>query len=207
MPATYRSSSFAANAAGTDVTNVVVSKPSGTVQGDGMVAIVAGFQAGSGVSAPSGWTAKQSNITSSTGLRVDIYTKTAGGSEPSTYTFSRLSGSGSMSAVIITVSDISFNDWEANLWTSAANNGTSTTATPDFTTALQQGELFMSGVCYWRNGSLTATGSAGWTEIQEFIRQDGSPGTNWRGQSVYRCNSVGDPVRADRVGGVLPVQG
>lgn len=189
MPATYRSTAFAANAAGTDVSSVAPSKPSGTVQGDGMIAIVAGFQSGSGVSAPAGWTAKQSNITSSTGLRVDIYTKIAGGSEPSSYTFSRLSGSGAMSAVIITIEDISA-DWESTLWTSAADNGTSTSATPNFTTALNPGELFFSGVCFWRNGSQSATGSAGWTEIQDFNRQDGAPGTNWRGQAVYRCNSV-----------------
>lgn len=77
MAVAYQSFASASSTAGTPIT---VTKPSGTVSGDGLVAFVLNFNPGSAITPPSGWTLKQGTSTTDA-----IYEKTAGGSEPASY--------------------------------------------------------------------------------------------------------------------------
>lgn len=60
------------------------SKPSGVISGDFMVACV-GYYANISITAPSGWTLQATSFDGNSGSK--IYTKTAGASEPSSYTW------------------------------------------------------------------------------------------------------------------------
>lgn len=188
MAVAYRSSAFAANTAATDQTSVTVTKPTGTVQGDAMFAIVSGYQSVS-VTAPSGWNLLASAVDSGTALRVRTYTKLAGGSEPSNYTWTWSGTGGSISAIHITCSGVG-TDFESFVSSSITD---STTADPSaantYTMGTATGGLVFTGLCFHRNGTNSTTGGASWTEIQDFVRQDGAPGTNWRGQSAYMLTS------------------
>lgn len=85
MPATYRSAS--SDIRGTS-TNTVAAKPSGVVSGDLLIAIH-GSDRGSSYSsmtAPSGWASEGQSTQSNAGF-VKVWSKIAGGSEPSSYTF------------------------------------------------------------------------------------------------------------------------
>lgn len=81
---------------GDGVTNIVIDKPEGTQAGDLMRAYIAAhmndnngtYQAGSISSAPAGWTLQQAALASASGdpaMRLYLYTKVAGASEPATY--------------------------------------------------------------------------------------------------------------------------
>lgn len=76
-----------ASATPTSGTTVVVSKPSGTIEGDALIAMIS-IQAGSDLvfTPPSGWTLVGEESLS-TGLEVGVWTKIAGASEPTTYTW------------------------------------------------------------------------------------------------------------------------
>ncbi len=82
----YRSAA-SANSGGAAATSIVITKPSGVVSGDVMLAAVS-FQTGNNtVTPPSGWTLVR-HI--GDGFGMDVYRKTAGGSEPANYTWSFL---------------------------------------------------------------------------------------------------------------------
>lgn len=99
----------------TATTTVVVPKPTGTLSGHVMVAAIyaAGAQT---ITPPSGWTL-QASETGSSANRVWLYTKVAGGSEPSSYTWT-LSATGKNAGWIGTYSGVN-----ATLL-DAATNGT-----------------------------------------------------------------------------------
>jgi hypothetical protein len=64
----------------------VVNKPAGTVSGDVMVAFVGAIGTSVTFTAPSGWTLLAAE-TSNTNINFSVYYKVAGGSEPSSYTW------------------------------------------------------------------------------------------------------------------------
>jgi hypothetical protein len=72
--------------AGVTSTDIVISKPSGTVDGDMMVAFIALDNDDTISSVPSGWNEIDNGVTGNT-LRLASYYKEAGGSEPSSYTW------------------------------------------------------------------------------------------------------------------------
>lgn len=190
MTVAYRSSAFAANTNATDANTVTVTKPSGVVQGDAMFAIGSGFQtAATTMTPPSGWTAATVEVDSGTGLTCQIFTKTAGGSEPANYTWNWAASSGAVSVIIIACSGAPA-DWESFYGSSMSNNSTTDPSTANtYSMGTAAGGLVFTGLCFHRNGTNSTTGSAAWTEIQDFVRQDGAPGTNWRGQSAYRITA------------------
>lgn len=97
MPVTVRASSVAT---GDVVTSVNVNKPAGTVSGDLLIAFVhsdAGDSAAT-YTAPAGWTQNGTTSTATPGIS-KVFTKTAGGSEPSSYAF----GSGVNSSIVIII--------------------------------------------------------------------------------------------------------
>lgn len=71
----------------TGTTSITINKPSGTIEGDLMVAIIDVNVISSIPTPPSGWNLKQSDSVSTGGV-FEIYYKVAGGSEPSDYTWS-----------------------------------------------------------------------------------------------------------------------
>jgi len=88
--------SYSAPVSVASVTSVVVNKPAGTVQGDYMVALVSILSAN--VVAPSGWTQIGTGI-----LGFSAWTKPAGVSEPSTYTWSTTGSATDMRGMIVTI--------------------------------------------------------------------------------------------------------
>ncbi|HLG04977.1 MAG TPA: autotransporter-associated beta strand repeat-containing protein, partial [Gemmatimonadales bacterium] len=69
-------------------TSLVISKPSGTVEGDVMIAAVAVRPNTATITAPSGWTLiRRTNNTNATANSQATYRKVAGSSEPSSYTW------------------------------------------------------------------------------------------------------------------------
>lgn len=198
MTVAYRSSSFAANPAATDVNSVTVTKPSGVVQGDAMFAIGVGFtSSGTTMTPPAGWNVATAEVTSGTAIDAQMWTKTAGASEPANYTWNWAAASGAVSVVIVACSGAPA-DWESNYGSSLTNNSTTDPAvSTTYSMGTDAGGLVFTGVGFHRNGTNSCTASTGWTEIQDFVRQDGAPGTNWRGQAVYR-RTAGD-ITADGV--------
>lgn len=67
-----------------NVTTLTISKPTGTAEGDVMVAAIGTVNATSISTPPSGWTLSRS-IDNGTDLGLDVYYKVAGASEPSSY--------------------------------------------------------------------------------------------------------------------------
>lgn len=92
---TYVASATATQPNGTDGTAVTVDKPTGTLEGHYMIAVTHGY-VGDTFTAPSGWTLidAQNDGDSGTSLRSRVYTKFAGASEPSNYTFTFQPGPG-----------------------------------------------------------------------------------------------------------------
>ena len=84
-------------------TTITVSKPSGTAEGDTMYFVVYLTASTGSITTPSGWTAIYSNSVpaSSTSSHASLFRKTAGASEPSSYSVTI--SSGRASASIITV--------------------------------------------------------------------------------------------------------
>lgn len=78
----FRNSSGTSNASST---SIVISKPTGTVSGDVLLAIIDGNNTPV-ITPPSGWTLVDSVNTTVTAV-ISIYSKVASGSEPSTYTW------------------------------------------------------------------------------------------------------------------------
>ena len=75
----------AATASSTATTSLTVNKPSGTTADDVLVAAIASRTAPT-ITAPVGWSLVRSDV-SGTSLTQAIFVRTAGGSEPASYTF------------------------------------------------------------------------------------------------------------------------
>lgn len=95
MTATYQS--FAGNSRNLGA-DPVVNLPSGTVAGDLLIAVC--LASAGGWTPPAGWTEHASSL----GGASPLYTKTATGSEPSTYTFVTTNATANSNAVIVRVS-------------------------------------------------------------------------------------------------------
>lgn len=80
------------NVSGTQ-SEIVCGKPSGVIQGDGLIAILRCDDDTVTFTAPAGWTLEDSQIDSSSNFRTEIFSKVAGASEGSSYTFT-LTGHG-----------------------------------------------------------------------------------------------------------------
>lgn len=192
MAISYVASAFAANTNATDATSVTVTKPTGTADGDLMIAIISGYDAVSMTGVPSGWSVLGlSPTTSGTNLENRFYYKVASG-EGANYTWTWSGAGGSISAVHITLRGQTV-DWIDHFAMSATAD---TTTDPVVTTSLSigggggMGGLGLSGSSFRvTSGAPTATGGGSWTEIQDFVRADGGAGTNIRGQAVYRLTS------------------
>jgi hypothetical protein len=83
-------------------TSLVCNKPTGTANGDIMVAFAAADWGDPALMTATGWTLVDSQIQGTNAVNAKIWTKTAGGSEPSTYTFGGDSSSDNAVGIITT---------------------------------------------------------------------------------------------------------
>ncbi len=156
--------------------DLVIDKPTGTVSGDLMLAHIALNYSSSSISAvPSGWTLTDSDSSNFGGF---VYQKIAGGSEPSTYTWS-VSVLGSTSAVGAISSWTNPHQTTPVDVKSERANASSTTATGDTitpTTAPESVLLFFvayTGGAYSVSGYAVANNNPSWTEAYDYVVDSG----------------------------------
>lgn len=131
-------------------TTLVINKPTGTVQNDGMVAYIYVNQANASITPPSGWTHQQeANFAFGLGY-VHGYTKLAGASEPSTYTWTT-AGSNSWNGGIKSYSGV---NTTTLVDVSAQNTGGSDTSP------------VASSVTTTTANTMLSCGYAGWSTVQ-----------------------------------------
>lgn len=140
--------------------SVTVNKPSGIVNTDVMIAVVA-YASGT-LTTPSSWT----NIFTTVGTNgtVAAYYKVAGGSEPADYTWS-INTSGSLSVATVGFYNVNTST-PINISGSQANNTASTTMTaPSVTTTIPETMLlYLGGIADPSGGSTTVLPPGGMTE-------------------------------------------
>ncbi|MGD9989316.1 hypothetical protein [Pseudonocardia sp.] len=128
MPPSVRSVSTASHETGT----ITVNKPAGTVSGDRLVAIVTRDEgAGTQTSGSSLFTKLNESIVSGRG-RVQVWTRTAGGSEPSSYTFTESSGNSTGTVHLFALQDV---DPSAVVVASYANGSSTSASAPSIATS------------------------------------------------------------------------
>lgn len=114
-------------------TSLAISKPTGTISGDIMVAVTATAQPGSNMNQLSGWTRV---LTVNSDNKLTVQYKIAGGSEPSSYTFT--SGSSQkMSGCIATFRNVSYD----KIGSANTNAGSGQVGAPSITPTLNNSIL------------------------------------------------------------------
>jgi len=98
----YRSAATT-NTSGSSSTSVTVNKPSGVVDGDFMVCAICLDNPSNGYTAPSGWTERQNSDLDHGGANGSVWTKQAGSSEPSSYTWTLVQGRKHAACIMATV--------------------------------------------------------------------------------------------------------
>ncbi len=133
------------------------STPSGTLQGDIMIAYVS-VRGGVSISTPSGWTAiANTNTVATTDVRGAAFYKFAGASEAGPYTFS-LGGSQKAAVVIVAYSGVDTSTPIDVSSGAGVTTASTTLTTPDVTTTVDNAMVVaMFGVTY--GTTLTASGS------------------------------------------------
>jgi hypothetical protein len=136
---------------------VAATAPSSIAAGNLLVAIVMGAQGSTTITAPAGWTqAAQENVISGPGSSPGscaVFTKTATGSEPATYTFSETGSSSSyLDAAILQYSGVSGLDGTPafNTVTTAATASTAPSMTPSGAT-----DTWVTAFCGYLGNSFT----------------------------------------------------
>jgi hypothetical protein len=133
--------------------SVVISKPSGLLQGDLMIAFM-GVDTSAPFTVPTGWTLA-AEYTSRPGTAV-MY-KTATSSEPATYTFSATTGSNLLSGCIVVYRGAAYD--VAGSFASTAGSTLVTTAV----TASASNSVLLAVYCASATGSATFTAPTGMT--------------------------------------------
>lgn len=191
MATSVVSSSQAASTNLTDANGVTINAPASIASGDFLVAVLSGPYTGSVVwTAPSGWTLAASDHHSSVSLESRVYTKTAGGSEPSSYAWTTTLGAGSYAGVIT-----AFRGTTGLNTVTGANPvdvvmGTTNPRQESGTTSPVWPGLGVYAVSWHAVGStgMSCTGNIG-TERGDASTTDGSPSTHERGVAVYTHGS------------------
>ena len=158
----------------TATTTVVVNKPTGTLSGHVMVAAIYA-SGGQTITPPSGWTL-QASETGSTSNRIWVYTRVAGGSEPSSYTWT-LSATGKNAGWIGTYSGV---DTPTPL--DAASNGgfqsTVTTQATSLTIANASAVMLVAGLGRHTFGAAQSMTSSDGTDTAD-MAQNTSTGSGF----------------------------
>jgi hypothetical protein len=190
MTVSYIASASVGNINNVDQTSVVCSKPSGTVQGDIMIAVFTAPYTGSlTYTAPSGWNLASSHAGGgSVSLFSGLYYKIAGSSEPSTYTW-QCSAGGSLMVGTSTFRADNVGHW--NLYFASTQGTTGTISQPSMDPAGAESFLAAHAVS-WHDtgGSFSSCTSSAGTEVWDLRRTDGSPNTHERGSACYVNSSM-----------------
>lgn len=149
---------------GADKTSLVLTKPTGVVEGDVLIALWTAN--GVSVTPPTGFNLVVSQIAGTSTVTTKLYYKVAGASEPSTYTFTCTAGPVLCSMVAFSgVDNANPIDASSGFATSGTTTSTEARTTPTTNNNAQQGRVF-----YYRSAmigsdtALTFTGASG-TEL------------------------------------------
>lgn len=178
MAVAVRSSSLNSNTAA-GPTTIVVTKPSGVVDGDVLIAFVSDDSSGNSanLTAPAGWT--QTGTTISVAIRTKIFYKVAA-SEGASYSFgcSNFSSTSSM-ATIVALTGVSGTTPINTVSLSSDATGTSKSAVaPSITPTAGVGALVCGFVTQGQSSNTAMSTPSGLTSIS----QSRSPGDSWVGQ-------------------------
>lgn len=128
--ASSRQSAIAFRAAsGTDAatgTSVVLNKPSGTAEGDAMLAIINANENATTITPPAGWTSVLGELNPTSGASIEVFYKEAGASEGSTYTFSLSSSVRASGAIVAFSGAFNSNFVDVSGGSAAASSGLET---------------------------------------------------------------------------------
>jgi len=158
-PITFRAAASAANSSYA-ATSVTVSKPTGTVEGDVMIAAL-GWDANGSITAPSGWTLIRSTLYD-VDNNVAAWYKVAGASEPADYTWSQ-PGNDDFSVGIATYYNVNTGN-PINIENAQTNTTSSNVVAPSITTTAANTMLVFIGSIDHNNVGNTWTPPSGMTE-------------------------------------------
>jgi hypothetical protein len=182
MTVAFRASATDTNTNGVDETTVVITKPTGTVDNDLMVAVVEGYLPVT-LTAPTGWLLVAGPVADSTGLYSWCYQKVAS-SEGASYTWTWSGAGGALNGSITSFSGASRIDRWAYAVTSTTDPSVGTDLAPE-NTAMRY------AVYCWRD---TTANTCTWTiGTEAFDVQAKDVGTIVRGQSGSYSNTNNDP--------------
>ncbi len=146
----FRAVASAFDGGGAKPTSIVVTKPTGVAENDGMVGLLILHHAGEAlptVTPPAGWTLVetfQSNGGATSGGEYFLYTKSAGSSEPANYTWSIDSEVSGMGGVILAYTSIDINKGTDGFDVDASSSDISTADNfdaPSITTTAKRDQL------------------------------------------------------------------
>ena len=158
-PITFRAASSTANSSGA-ATSVTVSKPTGTIEGDVMIAAL-GWDANGSITAPSGWTLIRSTLFN-TDNNVAAWYKVAGASEPANYTWSQPAND-DFSVGIATYYNVNKSN-PINVENAQTNSASSNVVAPSVTTTVANTMLVFIGSIDHNNVGNTWTPPSGMNE-------------------------------------------
>jgi len=165
---------------------ITVTKPAGVQSGDVMVTYFYDDR-GTSITPPAGWTTVQSATPSmdSSSHSAMLYVKVAGGSEPSNYTWSLSSGTGSKVAVILAYRPAHATQLDASGTTSVSSPSGSLSS--ESLTTLRQGSMLVYAWMMDRTGSnalgAISVGPAGMT--QRYFSDLNTVGRGDMGLAIY----------------------
>lgn len=128
----------ATTASGSGITSVNINKPTGTLEGDVMVAAIS-LSGSQSITAPAGWTLVLSG-NNGTDVQVDTYYKPAGASEPSSYSFSWTTSTRAAGGILSYDGVDTVNTLDVT-GTNATGTGTSVTSTS--ITTINRGDMLI----------------------------------------------------------------
>lgn len=180
MAISYRSSS---TAYGTS-SPLSVTKPSGTVEGDVLIASRMYYGDDSTSTPPSGWTlidyASEASPETDPGHRLLVYYKVAGSSEPSSYSWG-MGGDQVQSVAIACYSAVKTSS-PIDVF-NVQSNGTSSSMTSAAVTTTAANAMLVFAGCAGQSAAFTATPPSGFTERVEYYAD-------------WRCQYIADKVQA-----------
>jgi hypothetical protein len=206
-PATAPTVRSAASNAVPRATSITIAKPTGTVAGDLLVAL-AGHQVGQfrNLTPPAGWTAiPDTDVADGNNVRLHGWYRSAGSSEPSSYTFNLTGGSGQdISGGILAITGANPSGPIAASGGQASPNSSKSVLAPSITTTISDTLLVYTGGCsntvsftppagmteHWDIGTTSSTGKVTTEGAAQYFAGPGATGTRTATVSSS-CRSVG----------------
>jgi sialidase-1 len=205
-PITQRGSASTDKISGADRSTLSVTKPTGTVAGDVLVAFFT--RNGVAVTPPSGFTQVYSRIADTNGLTTSMYVKVAGGSEPATYDWT--SGSGPIMCTITAWTGVdNVNPIGAANFASSGGAGVSEPATTPTISAntAQQGRLFYFRSTFLASATVVTLAGPGGTVSEVFEESASTASNSHRTHALYTESTDFTRGGASKVGAAITATG